>query len=967
MLVLAPVWPGTTADIVSADIDPIISALVFDQAEASALGLEFRSFDDSSSSGFHVTASYADPSPGKYSIIFTVTLSRCSSTYDYSLADKTSGCSNCSDPDCGQMELLSGGSVPRRPCFSAYRNGYTDFGVLEGETVFAQGDLLVKVESTTGYSISTEGDYQLSRSQHEWFVDELAAKLDANYLADVMQLTAYAYVATQPTGADVPYAGQDVVIMEGAVTGPNGGVADATIEGFTFAPSLSGWNYATVTDSSGSFRRIMGPAGDVHHITARVRHTDTSPAYAGTLPITIDDFNGQPATTDTGMSIGVSTDKSAYAAGETVLVSGSVADSNGPLPDATVSVDVDGTVIAAALDSAGSFQAPHTLSADTADGVYTVTATATHVDYPDSKATTTFAVGDIGILLEENPASGEPFLGVAADGVSDLTVTLMLPGCADVTATAPAVGELDGGISATGAVQLDPAGQAQLVYHPPAYLSAGQVVETIDVHQSDSKAWVARVPLSFSYTDSAGQPGTVETQLLVCRPPVMLVHGFLGGTATWGKMSTYLRGEQFDTFVGDYSASGPSIEGLSGILQSDIAAQKADYANAGIKLAKVDAVGHSMGGLISRYYANGLPSYSGDLRKLIMVGTPNHGVVWLKKKLGNLGAEWYNTHRIPGEQLYSESPFMKALNAGETTGAHLNPDVQYGNIYGLPDDWVVSAASAYLNGVSAVLQSDVKHSADIPGVPVVAITEYLPTWQQVNAWLTEDIYRPPLKGSHAEVFKYWGDVYIIDHDASGSHETKLQSSPAGIESFQSLRTDSDSRAIVHLTIQGRPWGVIFLDPDSEMLLGYYSPQLVEVTLWQGSATFRSGQEGHYSVPVNIAPTTSGEWWKTTPQAVVRGLDTEFVVAAGDRIRLDCLEGALAVDVGTVPGETLVSGGEAIIVDGETVGATSCAQAEDFWWSSEEDDFLDDSTAEGVFDGLKGLLRQLVDWLKALIG
>jgi len=219
----------------------------------------------------------------------------------------------------------------------------------------------------------------------------------------------------------------------------------------------------------------------------------------------------------------------------------------------------------------------------------------------------------------------------------------------------------------------------------------------------------------------------------------MLVHGFLGATSTWGKMSSYLRGDKFDTYLGNYGATGQSIEGLALILKGDIRRQKVDYANANIKLTRVDAVGHSMGGLISRYYSHGLASYDGDVRKLIMVGTPNHGVSLTGKIIGNIGAGWYQTHRIPAEQLHSESPFMKTLNSGEATGAHLNPDIQYGNIYGVPDDWVVSAASAYLNGVASVTESDVKHSPDIPGVPAVAITEYLNTWEQVQTWLTSDI------------------------------------------------------------------------------------------------------------------------------------------------------------------------------------------------------------------------------------
>lgn len=954
---------------VSAYTDKVITALLPDAGEAAALGLELKSMDDTSSAANYVTARYIDPSPGSYSITFTVTLKPCSSTDGISLASMTSGCTNCTDPSCQERELSNGDRFPKGPCYSAYRNGYTNFGSLAGETVFAQGDVLVRIESSASRGPTSVQDYDLSKSRHEWFVKQVAAQLDAGYQADMMQLTADAYVATQPTGSDVYLSGQDVAVLEGTVTGPNGGVADAIIEGFYYSASGSGWNYTAKTDASGNFERIMGASDQVARITAKVRHTDASPAWAGTLPITVDVADGQAGVVDTGMSVGVSTDRTVYAAGDTVVISCSVASCDGGLPGASLALNVYGTPATGTSDPAGEYTFAHVLAADISDGVYTISVTASHVDYPDDSDSTTFIVGNIVVLVEQNPVTGKAYLGVAADGTSTLALRLSLPGCTDVRVTMADIGELEGDcLSETGAITLDAAGQAELTYYPPDYLTKEQLNKNVDVHQSGSKTWLAEAPMTFEYKEADGKAGRIDRAVLVCRPPVMMVHGFVGGTATWGKMSTYLRGEKFDTFLGDYSMQNHSIEALSAVLQTHVQQQKTDYANANLKLGKVDAVGHSMGGLISRYYANGLAGYTGDLRKLIMVGTPNHGVSWASKKIGNLASSWYDTHRTPAEQLYSESPFMKALNAGERTGAHLNADVQYGNIYGLPDDWVVSAASAYLNGVNAVLQSDVKHSADIPGVPVVAITEYLATWEQVRDWLTEDIYRPALKGSRAEVCKYWGDVYIVNHDASGSHETKLTSSPTSINSFQSLRTGKDSRAIVHLMIDDRPWGVIFLDPDSEMLLGYYSPQLVEVRLWDGGASFRSGKEGHYSVPVNIDRSTPGEWWKTSPQAVVTGLDTEFSISAGAQVVVHCLDGKLVVATPeSHGGSPIVAEGESVTVSGETVSAAPGASRDDFWWSAEDDDFLDTNMGAGVLDQLKGLLDSLVNWIKALIG
>ena len=955
----------------AADTDSLISALVLDESEAAALDLEFRSINDTSTADY-VTASYADPSPGDYTIIYTVTLSpydgRASDPNDIIFKNKTSGCTQCLDPDCQQIEQSAGQFVPISPCYSPYRNGYTDFGQLSGETVFSHGDLLVKIESTTSYGIATPEFHQMSKSRHEWFVEQVTSKITANYL-DVMQISAYAYITTQPMNQGLAYEGQDVVFLEGDVTGPNGGVAGVRLEGFYLSESGSGWNYALETDATGHFKGLIERASQVASIFVKANHTETPPVYAGTDTLFISDFNGQPTETEVGLILNIDTDKKAYSAGETVVIQGSVAGESGPLDGASITVNVNGTQLSATTNASGDYRIEFSLPPDATPAAYTATATASYTGYPDKTNSTSFFVGDIGIYLETNPDTGEPFVGVAADGVSCLDISVSLPGCTDVKISPTDTGYIEGNtLDASGGLTLDGTGMAEITYYPPDYLTQDQLTRELSVHQSGARVWAAVIPLTLTYTDASGQADQMDAEILVCRPPVMLVHGFLGGTATWGKMDSYLRGDKFDTYIGDYGATDQSIEGLALILKNDVRQQKIEYTAANIKIGKVDAVGHSMGGLISRYFSHGLADYNGDLRKLIMVGTPNHGVSWSKKITGNIGAGWYQTHRIPAEQLYSESNFMRTLNSGEVTGAHLNPDVQYGNIYGFPDDWVVSAASAYLNGVASITEADVKHSPDIPGVPNVAITEYLNVWEQVNTWLTSDIYRPPLKGSHVEVFKYWEDVYQVTYDTSGGHETKLTSSPTQIDSFQSLRTGPDSKAIIHLSIADAPWGVIFLDPDSEIFLGYISPQLVEVRLWQGSAAFRSKEDGHFTVPVNIRRSENGEWWTYSPQAVVTGLNTEFAVTAGDNIEFHCLDGAMIVDTPDDTGEgTTVSADNSVSVTGETVSAINPASEDDFWWSSEDDDFLETPSGEGWLEKLKGFWDSFLNWITSLTG
>jgi pimeloyl-ACP methyl ester carboxylesterase len=971
VLVITLIPVVTPLEPVAAETDSLITALVFNESEATTLGLQFHSMDDTSG-GDYVTARYDDPSPGAYTIIYTVTLSPYrgvpSDSPNIIFEDETYGCTKCIDPDCQQIELTDGRFVPAKPCYSPYRNGYTNFGQLSGETVFSQGDLLVKIESTTSYGVTTPEYHALSKSQHEWFVEQLTNKITANY-QDVMQLSAYAYIAPQPMNQGLAYEGQDVVFLEGDVTGPNGGVPDVRLEGFYYSESGSGWNYALKTDATGHFKGMMGLATEVSYMSVKANHTETSPAYAGTDTIWVRDLNGQPTATEAGIVLSIDTDKKAYSAGETVVIQGAASDDSGPLTGASVTVNVSGTQLPATTDASGNYRVEFPIPQNVTQAVYTATATASYSGYPDKSNSTSFVVGDIGLIIEMNPATSESFIGVTADGISSLVITVSLPGCTDVSISPPDIGRTEGStLDATGGLTLDAAGLAEITYYPPDYLTKGQLTRELSVHQSDARVWAAPVPLALTYTDASGQTGQASTEILVCRPPVMLVHGFLGGTATWGKMASYLQGDKFDTYLGDYGASDQSIEGLALILKNDIRQQKTEYTAANIKIGKLDAVGHSMGGLISRYYSHGLTSYDGDLRKLIMVGTPNHGVSWSKKITGNLGAGWYQTHRMPAEQLYEESPFMKALNSGETTGAHLNPDIQYGNIYGFPDDWVVNAASAYLNGVASVTEADVKHSPDIPSVPHVAITEYLNVWDQVNTWLTSDIYRPPLKGTHIEVYKYWGDVYQLVYDAWGNHETQITASPTQIDTFQGLRTGPDSKAIIHLSIDDTPWGVIFLDPDSEIFLGYCSPQMVEIRLWQGGATFRSKEDGHFTVPVNISRSQDGEWWSYRPKAVVTGLNTEFAITAGANIEVHCLEGGLVVDTPDATGDgTTLSAENSVSVTGEVVTTITPVSEDDFWWASEDDDFLDAPSGGGWLDKLKGAWNSFLDWITSFTG
>ena len=113
--------------------------------------------------------------------------------------------------------------------------------------------------------------------------------------------------------------------------------------------------------------------------------------------------------------------------------------------------------------------------------------------------------------------------------------------------------------------------------------------------------------------------------------------------------------------------------------------------------------------------------------------------------------------------------------------------------------------------------------------------------------------------------------------------------------------------------------------------------------------------------VNIDRSTAGEWWKTSPQAVVTGLSTEFAISAGAEIVVHCLEGKLVADTQEATEDgPVVAEGESVAVNGETVAATDSVSGDDFWCSAEEDDFLDSTGGGNLLDRLKS-----VNWIKSM--
>ncbi len=563
------------------------------------------------------------------------------------------------------------------------------------------------------------------------------------------------------------------------------------------------------------------------------------------------------------------------------------------------------------------------------------------------------------VQIEQNPETGKPYIGVVADGKSTLKITLNLPQLAGQTVefASPELGTLKGKavLEMWGQIQLDDQGHAEVTYRPPDYLTDKNLLtEQVDVHtyEDAAPAWGAPDVITFSYKLPDQSTRDIPLKILVFRPPVMLVHGFIGSKQTWATFASHLADKGFDPVLKDYAGTPESyIRDLSEILQSAIAEQKRDYAQHNIKLSKVDIVAHSMGGLISRYYVEEAPYYGQDVRKLIMAGTPNHGVVWWKY-LGGEALSILNKfkHWNAAVNVYAPSIFLRQLNKGESTGAHLNPDVEYANLIGrryamdqyiaqgLPyadDDGLITMASSHLNGVIDYAFEGHCHSVDMFWLTAIdnkPLAESPQVWDRIERLLLHEIYRPPLQYSRMEIHHGEGEVSI--RPASDDQWTPIDSYPMPIRPWYYVRT-GNGRAIIYLYLNEVKWGTVNVRANTELVFDYASPELVRVLLKRGSAHFRSlrrDQPGHFDVYMGEE---GKSWYDFRPHARVLGLETEFAIQAGPPTQVYVIEGRAVIEGVSADGQqTIVSlssqSGATVETDGTV---TDLPTAPDPWWEA----------------------------------
>jgi hypothetical protein len=307
--------------------------------------------------------------------------------------------------------------------------------------------------------------------------------------------------------------------------------------------------------------------------------------------------------------------------------------------------------------------------------------------------------------------------GTVSDGVSQLLLRIVagLQGtaCYAITSTSPP----DQGIVTPAVTSTQFAGSFDYgfsFYRAPAEYDDSSVSRQVQIQ------------LSFAPNIGNSNTTTVTAPLTVIRPPIVLIHGLWSDPTAWpriwdraGPYYINSRADYHTTNASSFSVNFPTV-------QTFVADGLQKVHDLGFAATQTDVVGHSMGGLLTRLYADSSEFQrpdnfnAGDIRRLITLDTPHFGastanlIVSLNanslifRAIGNLlaglsGLGFSNPTIQNGAicDLAENSPALQALTGGTNLSAQVitatgGPDgTPSGGLYWPPFETALTAQTCF--------------------------------------------------------------------------------------------------------------------------------------------------------------------------------------------------------------------------------------------------------------------------------
>jgi hypothetical protein len=586
------------------------------------------------------------------------------------------------------------------------------------------------------------------------------------------------------------------------------------------------------------------------------------------------------------------------------------------------------------------------------DGTYRVSSFGTGTPLVSRRVNVTLERATVDVALK-TASDGGPLLGIATDGVSRLTFSVSSHGIRpeSVTVTPPTLGAFERASSVAAPLTLDKDGNGTLVYVPPSVLPSEALTTSLQIGVGPTTRTVPAAPVSISvrYVDLDGATQTTTVSIKVCRPPVLLVQSYLGGPASWSPFAEYARTKRLDCqIVGEgvtWGLGNGSLEDWAKDLARSLSEARATYAASGIKIAAVDVIAHSAGGLVARSLLEGTDSRQ-DVRRLILVGTPNHGIAWLDQEVGAAASRWLAAHPTAAAELREGSAFLRQL----TSPSAADRRADYINVVGrrapslsasrqgsstVQDDGIVSAASSHLDGVPEVRLDGVVHA---PGLPLEGdgLTESSAVWTKLVDLLVGEVPQAEPDALRIELRRGGLVSTSASVDPQPTQWTPVSKFPAALKDGVAVRTLDKGYATVAVVQAGQAWGFISLDAKTEVVLRASSPNLIRIEVVSGRARFRadSADAGDFEVVLDASP-RGALWYATQPDARTLGVNGDYVVAREETSSVLALDGTIIVEyskgVGFSPAR-LVEAGTGIRVRANGVIEDEAVPTRGWWMS-----------------------------------